>query len=165
MTAALQNPERRAAAAPLRPVTVIGYALHAMRRLTHHLQGLPIYAAGSALALALDTGTLMLALRAGLPLVLAATAGFLAGMALVYLISIRFAFHTRRLTSTRQELLLFALIGVAGLLLTTVLLSLFVGLGVPVLMAKGGTAGVVFCFNYSLRKQLLFSRAPAVSRV
>lgn len=135
-----------------------------MRRLIDHLQGLPVYALGSGLALALDTGLLMLALRAGLPLTLAAATGFLAGMALVYLISIRFAFHTRRLKSTRQELLLFALIGMAGLLLTTVLLTMFVGVGLPVLLAKGGTACVVFCFNFSLRKQLLFTPTEAASR-
>ncbi|MGM9481937.1 GtrA family protein [Roseateles sp. NT4] len=137
---------------------------NAVQRFIHHLQGLPIYAAGSALALALDTGSLMLALRAGLPLALAASIGFLAGMALIYLISIRFAFHTRRLESTKQELLLFVLIGLAGLVLTTVLLSLFVRLGMPVLLAKGGTACVVFCFNFTLRKQLLFTPATAASR-
>jgi len=135
-----------------------------MRSLADHLQGLPLYAAGSALALALDTTILTQALRAGFPLTLAAATGFLAGMVLIYLISVRFAFHTRRLASTKQELLLFALIGVAGLVLTTVLLSLFVRLGLPVLLAKGGTACVVFCLNYSLRKQLLFTSAPAASR-
>ena len=132
-----------------------------MRALAKHLQGLPVYAAGSALALALDTSLLMLALRAGLPLTVAAAIGFLAGMVVVYGVSIRFAFRARRLSNARQELLVFALIGLAGLLLTVALLRLMVALGLPVLLAKGVTAGVVFCFNFSLRKWLLFTLRPA----
>lgn len=132
-----------------------------MRALAKHLQGLPAYAAGSALALALDTTLLMLALRGGLPLTAAAAVGFLAGMLVVYGVSIRFAFRARRLSNARQELLVFALIGLAGLLLTVALLRLMVALGLPVLMAKGATAGVVFCFNFSLRKWLLFTLRPA----
>lgn len=135
-----------------------------MHRVANHFQGLPTYVAGSALALALDTAVLLLALRAGLALELAAATGFLAGMALIYLVSIRFAFQTRRLANSRQELLLFALIGTAGLLITTVLLNLLVDMGMHVLLAKCSTAGMVFCFNYSLRKQLLFSLPATTSR-
>lgn len=134
-----------------------------MVRLAPHFQGLPTYAAGSALALALDTAVLMFASRAGLPLELSAAAGFLSGMALIYLVSIHFAFQTRRLADARHELLVFALIGAAGLLMTTALLKLIVAMGSPVLLAKGVTASVVFCFNYSLRKQFLFTRQDAAS--
>ncbi len=134
--------------------------MHSLRR---HLQGLPVYFFGSALALALDTTVLMLALRQGLPLSWATSAGFLSGMGISYAISVRFAFDVRTLRNPGLEFASFVLIGLAGLLLTQVLLWTFVGrIGLPVLPAKAITACLVFSFNYSLRKRLLFTSVHKV---
>ncbi|HEY1091855.1 MAG TPA: GtrA family protein [Burkholderiaceae bacterium] len=119
------------------------------------------YAGGSALALALDTGLLMLGLHLNMPLAPAAALGFGAGLALMYAISVRWVFAHRRLGSARQELLLFCAIGVAGLLITEILLALLVP-RLSALPAKLLTAGVVFAFNFVSRKALLFT--PKKSR-
>lgn len=131
-------------------------SLHPLRR---HLQGLPIYFLGSGLALALDTAVLMLALQQGLALPWAATVGFMSGMGVSYAISVRYAFKVRSLRSS-VEFASFVMIGLVGLALTQALLWTIVGrLGWPVLAAKALTACIVFSFNYSLRKWLLFTRA------
>lgn len=130
--------------------------MHPLRR---HLQGLPVYFLGSGLALALDTAVLMLALRQGLSLPWATTIGFLSGMGVSYAISVRYAFNVRTLRNPGMEFASFVLIGLVGLVLTQALLWGFVGqLGWPVLAAKAVTACLVFSFNYSLRKWLLFTR-------
>jgi putative flippase GtrA len=130
--------------------------LHPIRR---HFQGLPVYFLGSGLALALDTAVLVLGLRQGLSLSWATTAGFLAGMGVSYAVSVRYAFTVRTLRSGGLEFASFVLIGLLGLGLTQLLLWTFVGrVGWQVLPAKAVTASLVFSFNYSLRKWLLFTR-------
>lgn len=115
----------------------------------------------SALALGVDAGLYGLLMHvAGWDYAAAAAAGFAAGLAVVYLLSVRWAFRTRRLRDARAEFTLFAAIGVAGLLLTQWLLwALIDGLGADALAAKAMSAGAVFVFNYAVRKWLLFSRA------
>jgi hypothetical protein len=52
--------------------------------------------------------------------------------------------------------------GVAGLLLTEALMRLFVGeCGLSVPLAKLGTAGFVFLFNFVSRRDLLFREQAA----
>jgi putative flippase GtrA len=134
--------------------------VHPIRR---HLQGLPVYFLGSSLALALDAAVLMLSLRQGLSLPWATTVGFLSGMGVSYAVSVRYAFNIRTLRNPGAEFASFVLIGLVGLVLTQVLLWAFVGhIGLPVLAAKALTACLVFSFNYSLRKWLLFTRAREV---
>lgn len=71
----------------------------------------------------------------------------------------------QRLNDRRSEFGLFALVGVAGLLLTEALLWLLVKqIGVDPLMAKLTSAGGVFLFNFMLRKSLLFTARPAALR-
>lgn len=118
-----------------------------------------LYLLASAAALALDTSTLTLGLALGLSLPLAASAGFLLGLLLVYALSTRHIFQRHRLASRRAEFLGFALIGLAGLAATQGLLWLATGtLGLAVLPAKALSAGGVFMLNFSLRKWLLFMR-------
>jgi putative flippase GtrA len=112
----------------------------------------------SALALALDAGLFGLGLRLGINYPLAAALGFVAGLALAYKLSVRFVFKDRRLQDARAEFLVFACIGLGGLMVTELLLWLFIGEWnwFPA-SAKLLTAGVVFCFNFSARKALLFT--------
>jgi len=124
-----------------------------------------VYFLGSCMALALDTAALLLCLRCGLSLMAAATMGFMSGMSISYFVSVRYAFDRRSLSDRRIEFVSFVLIGLCGLGLTQLLLALLATrLHLPVLAAKAMTAALVFFFNYSLRKHLLFTRAARASR-
>lgn len=124
-----------------------------------------LYFAASAAALALDTAVFSLSLRLGVHLAVAACLGFSLGLMLVYTISTRHVFSQHRLADRRNEFALFALIGVAGLLLTEALLWLLVvQLGVAPVAAKLTSACGVFLFNFALRKAFLFTaRRSALS--
>lgn len=117
-----------------------------------------LYLATSAIALVLDTATFSLALRLGAPLAVAACLGFSLGLILVYTVSTQHVFSQHRLTDRRSEFAMFAFIGLAGLLLTEVLLWLLVQqLGMTAVAAKLTCACGVFLFNFVLRKTLLFT--------
>ncbi len=118
------------------------------------------YGLCSAFALAVDMGLLLTLHQAGgLHYLLAAAIGFSAGLFVAYALSIRFAFSQRRVDDARSEFLLFALVGVLGLVLTQALLQIFVdGFGQPVPVSKLMTAGFVFILNFGVRKLLLFTR-------
>ncbi|MDB5954971.1 GtrA family protein [Ramlibacter sp.] len=116
----------------------------------------------SAVALGADGGLYALGLRLDVPYPIAAAIGFISGLWIAYSLSVRFVFGERRLRDERAELLVFAAIGVAGLLLTELLLWLLVGhahwnAG----YAKLASAGFVFCFNFGARKALLFTKGAA----
>ena len=117
------------------------------------------YGVVSAGALALDAGTLLLLNKAfGVNYLVAAAAGFSAGLALVYSISVRFVFRDSRSLSPSQEMLGFLATGLLGLALNEALMALFVGcFGLSVALAKVPTAGFVFLFNFTARRALLFS--------
>lgn len=113
----------------------------------------------SAAALAADFGLFSLGLRLGLGYAVAAAAGFVLGLWVAYQLSVRFAFRKRTLKDERMEFIIFAGIGMLGLLLTELLLWLLIGrAGLPALPARLATAGVVFLFNFAARKVVLFSR-------
>jgi putative flippase GtrA len=117
------------------------------------------YFAASALAFLVDVGLYRLALGLGSGYAMAACVGFVAGVALAYMLSVRWAFQARGLTDARAEFLVFALIGLAGLALTEALLWLQIDrLRVDRVLAKVLAAGAVFLFNFGLRKALLFTR-------
>ncbi|MFG6486683.1 GtrA family protein [Roseateles sp. BYS78W] len=124
-----------------------------------------LYFAASAAALALDTAVFNLSLRLGVGLAMSACLGFSLGLMLVYTISTRHVFSQHSMADSRSEFALFAMIGIAGLLLTEALLWLFVKqLGMAPLAAKLTSACGVFVFNFALRKALLFTaRSKALS--
>jgi putative flippase GtrA len=118
------------------------------------------YFAASGVALAVDFGSYIALIRLfGYGYLTAATAGFTLGLATIYLLSIGFVFSARRVTSPVAEFILFAGIGVCGLLLNSVILYIAVEIfhcGHEV--SKMISAACVFCFNFGLRKSLLFSK-------
>ena len=129
--------------------------------MTAKLREFLLYLAASAAALALDSSVFFVSLRLGVNLALAACLGFSLGLMLIYTVSTRLVFAQHRLAERRNEFALFALIGVAGLLLTEALLWLLVKqLGVAPLTAKLASACGVFLFNFVLRKTLLFTARP-----
>ena len=133
------------------------------RRITRELLG---YLACSVLALLLDTGVYASALAWGVSLAISAALGFIAGVTCAYLCSVKFVFQARRLQDRSTEFAAFVAVGIAGLVLTEALLWLFVQQWhlAPV-AAKLATAGIVFFFNFGVRKALLFNpaRRPAAA--
>lgn len=121
------------------------------------------YGAASALALALDFTILMFFYRiVGVNHLLAAAMGFLSGLTLIYLLSVRYVFADRRKIGVGGEIAGFLISGVMGLALTEVLMHFLVdNLALPVAFAKFLTAGVVFLFNFSTRRSLIFAQGKS----
>ena len=118
------------------------------------------YVAAAALALAVDFGTYVGLIRlASVHYLVAAPIGFMLGLVAIYVLSVRWVFAVRRLADARVEFAIFALIGVAGLGLNQAVI--YAGVELLALspeLAKVLSAGTVFCFNFGLRKVLLFTR-------
>ena len=90
------------------------------------------------------------------PLVSAAFA-FIVGLAVNYAMSIRWVFASRRLGSATAEFTVFAIIGVAGLGLTELIMA--VGMHVihlHYMVAKAAAVVIVFIWNFGARRTLLF---------
>jgi putative flippase GtrA len=116
------------------------------------------YGLCSAAALTVDCGLLFGLTQAGVNYLLAAAAGFFAGMVLAYYLSIRFVYADRRGSNVKWEAIGFFAIGLAGLLLNQILLFGFIeGLQLSLGVAKGLTAIGVFLFNFVARRSVLFS--------
>jgi putative flippase GtrA len=125
------------------------------------LEQLVRYGLVSAVALAVDWG-LMVALTEKLHLhyLVSAAAGFGAGVAVAYTLSVLFVFRERRVSDPRTEFALFLLIGLVGLAANQALLHAAVEwAGLHYAVAKAPVAVAVFLLNFGLRKTLLFSVA------
>lgn len=109
-------------------------------------------------AFLVDFGTLgLLHHLLGLHYLLAAAAGFSLGLLVNYAISVRWVFSVRRAGDRRVELLVYALVGVVGLLLNhLVIWGLSGGLSLEPLLAKLVSAALVLAWNFGARKVLLF---------
>lgn len=118
------------------------------------------YGVASAAALGLDFGAYVVLIRIfDVHYLIAAPIGFALGLALIYLLSVRWVFLARRLADARVEFTLFASIGIAGLVLNEVVIYAGVEwLELSYELAKIASAGVVFCFNFVARKLILFTR-------
>jgi len=118
------------------------------------------YVAASAAALAVDFSVYAGLVRlASVDYLVAAPAGFALGLATIYVLSVRWVFGARRLADPRLEFAVFASIGLGGMALNQ--LVIYAGVEAGALSyesAKLVSAGVVFCFNFALRKLLLFTR-------
>ncbi len=118
------------------------------------------YFGASALALGIDLATYSgLIYFAGVHYLVAAPVGFALGLALIYLLSVRWVFAERRLADRRVEFTVFALIGLAGMGINE--LVIYVGVdrfALGPVPAKLLSSGLVFCFNFASRKFLLFTR-------
>ncbi len=118
------------------------------------------YLTASAIALAADFMVYVSLIRlAGLSYLIAAPCGFAFGLALVYLLSVRWVFRERRLDDARAEFMIFTAIGVGGLALNQG--AVYAGVewvSLPYELAKLVSALIVFGFNFGCRKLLLFTR-------
>lgn len=117
----------------------------------------------SVMALVVDTAVYAGTLSLGAHFAVAAALGFTAGVSCAYAYSVKFVFRVRRVQDRSSEFAVFVAIGLGGLVLTEALLWLLVRrLHLEPVPAKLITAGLVFFFNFGVRKALLFN--PARSR-
>ena len=125
------------------------------------------YSAVSVLALALDFAVYLLLTASDLNPVLAGVLGYGAGLALHFLLSIRFVFVAPA-TSKAQARLFgeFALSGLAGIASTAVVMALATGVaGLPGLPAKVLAAFASFLLVYWLRCSIVFAPSPSRPRL
>ena len=109
-------------------------------------------------AFLVDFGALWaLTALAGLHYLASAALAFCAGLAVNYLLSVRWVFARRRLRNRAHELAVFAAVGVAGVGINELVMWLLTGvLGVHYLGSKMAAAVVVFVWNFAARKRLVF---------
>jgi len=126
------------------------------RKLSLELFG---YAIASAVALGVDIGILKaLVTFAGWHYLVAATISFIAGALVAYVLSVKLAFESRRVTNRSMEFLFFAALGVVGLAVNAAVISACVSLiGLALVQSKLIAATCTFITNFSLRRALLFS--------
>jgi putative flippase GtrA len=130
------------------------------RLLPEGLRELALYGLASALALGLDGGLLLALTALGVNYLVASATGFVSGMAVTYLLSVSMVFRHRPVADRRREFVGFVAVGLAGLVLTQGLMALWVeALRMSPGLAKIPTAGIVFVFNFTVRRALLF-KAP-----
>jgi putative flippase GtrA len=118
------------------------------------------YVAASGVALVVDFGLYVVLIRLlGVNYLLAAPIGFSLGLAAIYALSVRWVFATRRLADARLEFAIFAAVGLAGLALNQgVVYAGVEWLALSYELAKLASAALVFCFNFLVRKLVLFTR-------
>lgn len=84
---------------------------------------------------------------------------FMLGVTTNYLLSIRWVFKGRSTTNRRAEVVIYVSIGVAGLALNELFLFLFTSkLGLHYMISKFVATGIVFFFNFFVRKFVLFNK-------
>jgi len=127
-------------------------------RLPLSLRELLAYGLASAAALSVDAALMVVLIDLGAHYLVATAVGFCAGIAVAYGLSISMVFQNRVVEDRRREFAGFLAIGLAGLILTQMLMAFWVSLiGLDPPLAKIPTAGLVFLFNFLVRRGLLFS--------
>ena len=103
-----------------------------------------------------DFGTLIICKEIfGLHYLISATAGFILGLIVVYVLSNKYVFGESKLQSKRQELLLFAAIGLVGLIILNILMwALTSGAGINYLISKIVATVIVYIWNFFARRAL-----------
>ncbi|HEX5379993.1 MAG TPA: GtrA family protein [Phenylobacterium sp.] len=145
-----------------------GHAPGRFRALIRAVAGeFPKYLIVSAVALAVDTGLLIGLTELGrINYLTSATIGFLAGMVVSYLLSIRFVFRERRLESRRVEFLTFLAIGLVGLGVSIAIMKVSVEhFGIGYALAKVPAAGGSFGFGFLIRRIMLFTARHGVGGI
>jgi putative flippase GtrA len=131
-----------------------------MRRMLREAVG---YAAASICALGVDVGILWALVHfLAWGYLAAATASFLAGAVVAYLLSVKLAFKEHRLKNRHTEFAGFIAIGTIGVAINAGVMSIAVRyFGLHYLIAKGIAACFTFACNFVTRRQMLFVRRSA----
>jgi putative flippase GtrA len=118
-----------------------------------------LYAAVSALALAVDVAILYLATaRFAMPSYIAAALAYAIGLAVHYVLSVRHVFTYRRMAAQRRtEVMVYALTGLVGILLSAGIVHAGDLLGQSLAVSKLAAIAVSFIAVFMIRKITLFS--------
>jgi putative flippase GtrA len=121
------------------------------------------YSAASLCALVVDMGILWTLVHFfSWDYLAAATASFLAGAVVAYVLSVKIAFKERRLRNRRAEFASFVGIGTVGIAVNAGVMSIAVRyFGLHYIIAKCVAAGFTFTCNFTARRQMLFVRRSA----
>ena len=102
--------------------------------------------------------------KLGLYYLVSASLAFLLGLITNYLLCITWIFKQHKLSKRSHEFIVFAVIGLLGLLFNNVLMFGFTELlGFHYLWSKAASATLILLFNFALRRTILFgatSRPP-----
>jgi len=111
-------------------------------------------------AFVVDYGLLyVLTEYAGLHYLLSATISFIAGLVVNYLLSTWWIFRKSKLQNKWAEFLVFAIIGVVGLLLNNLFMYVFTDLfHIHYMVSKLITTALVMIWNFAGRKYILFNK-------
>jgi len=91
------------------------------------------------------------------PVTVAVVPAFLAGLLVNYLLSIKWVFASRTVDNRRLEFMIFAVIGVVGLLINELSIwSIHFGLGYHWAYSKIAATILVLFWNFGMRKVILF---------
>jgi putative flippase GtrA len=122
-----------------------------------------LYTAVSAIGLLVDITILWILVRYfSWGYLWGATTSFIAGLMIGYVLSVTLVFKYRRLKDQRLEFASFAAIGVVGVAINAAAMSVGVKfLGLHYLIAKCGSAGFTFLWNFLARRQFLFVQRRA----
>lgn len=97
---------------------------------------------------------------------LSASVAFMAGVVVNYALSVSWVFDHRSLDNKVHEFAIFAVVGIIGLALNVGVMWFFTELfGFHYLQSKGVAAAIIFLFNFSAKKVLLFSGHRPAKRV
>jgi len=118
------------------------------------------YFVASLVALVVDAGSLALFTSVlGIPYLISGAMSFSLGIAVIYILSIKWVFEKRALDNPVAEFGLFFFIGIIGLGINELVLwALTGGFGIYYLFSKGASIIVVFTWNFLARKSLLFRK-------
>jgi len=127
------------------------------------LQQMAQYLVVAVVAFAVDFGLYMGLVGAGASPLAAAPFGFLGDLLCNYLLATQYVFTQRRLRSRSVEFFYYGIIGLLGLGLNEIIIAMFYEwLHQSASVSKLIAAGIVFGFNFSARRAVLFSpRASA----
>lgn len=115
------------------------------------------YLAASVLSLCIDMGLFLTMVRLGLSPAWAAIFGYLAGIAVHWLLSVRFVFNPGTTAApTPTQRIQFLLSGLMGVAITGATVSLLTNLGLGAALAKMIAVAISFTTLYLVRKHVVF---------
>ena len=117
------------------------------------------YTLVSGLALILDFAVYLLLAAGGMQVALAGALGYACGLALHYMLSVRYVFDARAAHKGQSRLFAeFAVSGLAGMAITALVIAATVDLaGLPLLPAKILAVGASFLVVFALRRGVVFA--------
>lgn len=115
------------------------------------------YLAASVLSLCVDMGLFLTMVWLGLSPAWSAILGYIAGIAVHWLLSVRFVFHSgATVAPTPTQRIQFLLSGLMGVAITGATVSLLTSLGLVAALAKIIAVAISFTTLYLVRKHVVF---------